>query len=251
MPQIFDYEKMILLENFRNPYQNALFSMMIAQAKTEKGDQRSLLLESLNYIGKAKKSEEDIESRIVENSALFKPIDFLPVSDNDKKESKVSSHYRYTRKSHVPPAPIILARTTTSIIVKLPFFKPITDFKSWRIIDKLIVFCKEIETDEAVTLKDHDYPGTGEKYSEGSIVTIRDLAPNKSYKFACGGYTTDNVCVNGIGTETHPVVPLLSLNINVLYGYLAQTAFKLEHFQISKKSAESLLTDFIERHYQK
>jgi hypothetical protein len=145
MPQILDYEKMILLENFKNPYQNALFSMIMASSKTEQLDQRALLLESLNYLGKAKKTEDSIDEKIIENSSLFKPINFIHQAEEgqeeeENKQERIYTHYRYTKKSLVPSAPILLARTPTSLIVKLPFFKPITDYRNWRQIEKLAVF---------------------------------------------------------------------------------------------------------------
>ena len=39
----------------------------------------------------------------------------------------------------------------------------------------------------------------------------------------------------------------LTLNIDIILGYLSQTAFKLGHLQISKKAAETLLTKYIEK----
>jgi hypothetical protein len=53
--------------------------------------------------------------------------------------------------------------------------------------------------------------------------------------------------VNGIGETSEEILTVLPLNVNILFGYLAQIAFKLHHLQISKNAAETLLNQFIEK----
>jgi hypothetical protein len=38
----------------------------------------------------------------------------------------------YIKKTPTPSTPIMIARTSTSITMKLPFYKPITEYKAWR-----------------------------------------------------------------------------------------------------------------------
>ena len=73
------YEKILERENNRNPYQNALLYMSLAVAKSNAVAQKSLLLEALEYIKKAKASEDALSSVTLENavqvsaSRLFHP----------------------------------------------------------------------------------------------------------------------------------------------------------------------------------
>ena len=74
----------------------------------------------------------------------------------------------------------------------------------------------------------------GVKYDPESIVTVSGLTPNKKYVFASGAYTSDGIWVNGICETSEELLTVLPLNINILYGYLAQISFKLRQYQISK-----------------
>jgi hypothetical protein len=147
----------------------------------------------------------------------------------------------------VPAKPIFLGRTSTSLLVKLPFYKPITEYKSWRNIGSMAVFCKPSGSGVGVSLNNTEYDGTGEKQAPGSIVSITGLVPNEKYVFASGGYTADGICVNGIGETSAEVVALLPLSLHQLYGYLAEIAYKLGHYQIAKQAAETLCSQFIEK----
>ena len=111
----------------------------------------------------------------------------------------------------------------------MPYYKPITEYKNWRVIKKMAIFCKETDKTGPVTLQDDQYQGTGIKTDPGMVVRVDGLTPNRSYTFACGGYTQDLVCVNGIGIPNDSIIPWLPLNLNLLYSFLAQTSFKLGH----------------------
>jgi hypothetical protein len=53
-PQILSYEKILERENNQNPYQNALLYMALAMAKTNNVEQKSLLLEAVEFLKKAR-----------------------------------------------------------------------------------------------------------------------------------------------------------------------------------------------------
>lgn len=78
-------------------------------------------------------------------------------------------------------------------------------------------------------------------------MTVSGLLPNKSYVFAAGGYTQDGICVNGIGETSEEILTVLPLNIQLLYCYLAQTCYKLKHYQIAKDAAEAVCANFVEK----
>jgi hypothetical protein len=60
LPPQLSYEKILEIENNQNPYQQALLYMSLAVAKSNSVSQKSLLLESLEYIKKAKESEDQM-----------------------------------------------------------------------------------------------------------------------------------------------------------------------------------------------
>jgi hypothetical protein len=154
----------------------------------------------------------------------------------------------YAKKVQVPAKPVMISRSSTTITMKLPsIFKPITDYKAWRNIKKMSIFGKPSESGVAVSLNNTEYRGTGMKVDPGSVITVSGLTPDKKYVFACAGYTEDGVCVNGIGETSDEILTSLPLNINLIYAYLAQTAYKLKHYDIARKAAENSLTEFIEK----
>jgi hypothetical protein len=111
----------------------------------------------------------------------------------------------YVKKTPVPVSPIMIARTSSSITLKLPFYKPITEYKAWRNITEIAVYGKLQASGVNVSLNNTDYEGTGVKMAPGSIVHVTGLIPNERYVFAAGGYNAEGVCVNGIG-ETCKVI---------------------------------------------
>lgn len=139
----------------------------------------------------------------------------------------------------------MIARTSTSITLKLPFFKPITEYKSWRNITHVAVYGKLQASGVNVSLNNTDYDGTGTKLSPGSIVHVTGLIPNEHYVFAAGGYNHEAVCVNGIGETCKEILTIQPLSLHQISGYLAEIAYKLGHYQIAKQTAESVCQAFI------
>lgn len=132
-------------------------------------------------------------------------------------------------------------------MMKLPFYKPVTEYKSWRNIADMALYGKPSGSGVGVSLNNTEYDGTGEKRPPGDIVRVTGLVPNEKYVFAAGGYTADGICVNGIGETSTEVVALLPLSLHQLYGYLAEISYKLGHYQIAKTAAETLCSQFIEK----
>lgn len=188
-----------MLENSHNVYQNALFSMQVAVSKENIVEQKSLLLESFDYLKKAVEDEAKLKKIIIDNSPPVKIAEHL--MNFEEKGSKVyekeplclMDQQRYLKKTNVPPKPVFIARTSTTITMRLPYFRPQTDHKEWRNITKMAIFGKESGSGVAVSLNNTEFPGTGDRVNQGSIVTVSGLTPNRKYVFACGGYTFDNI----------------------------------------------------------
>ena len=190
---------MIILENSHNVYQSAIFSMQVASSKGNKVEQKSLLLESLDFLKKASEDEEKLKKIVIDNSAAVKIAEHLMNYEErgdhvyEKQPLSLMDKQRYLKKTVVPPKPIFIARTSTTITMKLPYFRPQTDHKEWRNITKMALFGKESGSGVAVSLNNTEYPGTGDKVAPGSVITVSNLTPNRKYVFACGGYTDDNI----------------------------------------------------------
>jgi len=229
-----------MLESGHNVYQNALFSMLVASSKDNVVEQKSLLLESFEYIKKSSEDEDKLKRIILENAAAIKIANHLMNFDEkgpnvlQKSPLNLMDKTIDLKKTNVPPKPIMVSRTSTTITMRLPYFRPITEHKEWRNISKISLFGKESGSGVAVSLNNSEFPGTGVKFDPGSIVAVSKLTPNKKYVFAWGAYTADNIWVNGIGETSEEILTVLPLNINILYGYLSQISFKLKQYQISK-----------------
>lgn len=76
-PQATNFERIIMLENDHNVYQNALFSMQVAISKSNLVEQKSLLLESFEYLKKSNEDEEKLKKIILDNAAAVKLVDHL------------------------------------------------------------------------------------------------------------------------------------------------------------------------------
>jgi len=173
--------------------------MQVAVSKHNKVEQRSLLLESFEFLKKASEDEEKLRKIIIDNSASIKIAEHLMNYEErgekilSKQPLSLMDKQRYLKKTVVPPKPIFMARTSTTITMRLPYYRPQTDHKEWRNISKMAIFGKESGSGVAVSLNNTEFPGTGDKVSPGSIITVSGLIPNRKYVFACGGYTADNI----------------------------------------------------------
>lgn len=248
-PNILSYEKILERENNQNPYQNALLYMSLAIAKSNVVEQKSLLLESVECLKKARQMEDSMSNLALENAvhicAARKYHQYFGTTPDKIHPYNLLAKPVYIKKANVPEKPVMIARTSTSITMKLPFYKPITEYKSWRNIKSVALYGKPSGSGVAVSLNNTDYDGTGSKRPPGSVVNVTGLIPNEKYVFAAGGYTADSICVNGIGETSNDILTLLPISLHQLYGYLAEISFKLGHYTIAKQMAEYLCSHFI------
>ena len=127
-----------MLEMSHNVYQNALFSMQVALSKSNVVEQKSLLLESLDYIKKSAEDEDKLKKIILENAAAIKIANHLLNLEEkgqdvlQKPPLNLMDKTRYLKKTTVPPKPIMVSRTSTTITMRLPYFRPTTDHKEYR-----------------------------------------------------------------------------------------------------------------------
>ena len=185
-----------------------------------------------------------MSSLAVENAIYIKAAayyhSYFKRSADEVHPFHLMANSQYIKKTPVPLKPIFVCRTSTSILMKLPFYKPMTEYKSWRNIGEMALFGKPSGSGVGVSLNNTEYDGTGDRNPPGAIIRVTGLVPNEKYVFAAGGYTADGICVNGIGETCPEVIALLPLSLHQLYGYLAEISYKLGHYTIAKQAAETL-----------
>lgn len=222
--------------------------MSLAVAKGNSVAQKALLLEALDHCKKAKQNEDQMTELALENavniSASRNFHSYYERSPDQVHPYNLLAKPLYIKKTPVPATPVMIARTSTTITMKLPFYKPITEYKAWRNIETAALYGKPSGSGVAVSLNNTDYEGTGKKCPPGHIVHVKGLIPNEKYVFAAGCYTPDGICVNGIGETCKEILTVLPLSLHQIQGYLAEIAFKLGHYQISKHVAESVCSQF-------
>lgn len=79
-----------------------------------------------------------------------------------------------------------------------------------------------------------DYEGTGDKLPFGSVVTIKGLLPHENYVFAAAAFAEDGTSPHGIGETSDEIVSLLPMSMAQIFTYIAEVAFKLNFYDISK-----------------
>ena len=122
-------------------------------------------------------------------------------------------------ESVLPPVPLVLSRTTTTMTLKLlapP--SPIVGggFKQYRL------FGKTYGAGTDVSLSNVHQPGLGQPLPASGILTVRDLVPNESYVFAaaCFNSQTGEVIGKIIGPTCSPVVAMVPVPLRECWGRL-------------------------------
>lgn len=223
----------------------------MAASKSNLQEQKALLIQALEEIKRARSMEDALLKGMSEN-AIYVDANYLfniykRSSASDVYPQKLMGVSRYVKRTTVPIKPVLIARTSTTVTMKLPFFKPKTEFRNWKEVATMALFGKPAGAGVAVSLNNTEYEGLGVHVQPGSVVTITGLIPNESYVFAAAGYASDGACINGIGETCDPIVSLLPLSLTQLLGILLQTAYQLRHFSIAKSAAELLCSQFIEK----
>jgi len=108
----------------------------MAASKTSTVEQKSLLLEALEFLKECRKNEDKMQAMILDNAiavrASWEFHLYLNKSPNEIYPFSLMANPVYIKKSNVAPKPVLIGRTSTTITMKLPFYKPITEYRSWR-----------------------------------------------------------------------------------------------------------------------
>ncbi|XP_035307602.1 LOW QUALITY PROTEIN: cilia- and flagella-associated protein 54 [Cricetulus griseus] len=159
----------------------------------------------------------------------------------EKLEAEQNALYSYqnylenskTKKSRIPPPPILLARTHCSVTLKpAPF---ISDVKvSWY----CILGCKAEGSYGKVRLNNNRLPNSGEAIpADGkSIFEIKGLETNEKYIFAIAAYSSNGKLIgDAVGETTKPILIYPPLSAVTARMYLTQVAYQIGNYELAKK----------------
>ncbi|CAH7326520.1 Cfap54 [Phodopus roborovskii] len=159
----------------------------------------------------------------------------------EKLEAEQNALYSYqkylesskTKKSRIPPPPILLARTHCSVTLKpAPF---VSDVKvSWY----CILGCKAEGSYGKVRLNNNHLPNSGEAIpADGkSTFEIKGLEMNEKYVFATAAYSSNGKLIgDSVGETTKPILVYPPLSAVTARMYLTQVAYQIGNFELAKK----------------
>ncbi|XP_055483799.1 cilia- and flagella-associated protein 54 [Psammomys obesus] len=159
----------------------------------------------------------------------------------EKIEAEQNALYSYqkylvspkTKKSRVPPPPILLARTYCSVTLKpAPFTSNVK--VSWY----CILGCKAEGSYGKVRLNNDHLPNSGEAIpADGkSLFEIKGLETNEKYIFAVAAYSSNGKLVgDAVGETTKPILIYPPLSAVTVRMYLTQVAYQIGNYELAKK----------------
>ncbi|PFX16137.1 Uncharacterized protein C12orf55-like [Stylophora pistillata] len=224
-----DAENELLSECNRNPLSKALLRMhMAGQAVTSQSHvgterQTQLLKESQELIVKCQQQERKVSSwnRQAEDTSSD-----IPSSD-------------------VPPAPLLVYRSSAVLVFKPAPFEPQKGEKvAW-----YRLFARSASGNNVkVRLNDYQLPGTGEEIPATTDVKfyVRGLKADEKYMAAVAAYNEHGKLIGGsIGLTCRPILAAHPLPTLMAWGYLAQLSFASGVLSVAKSAASVLWNHFV------
>ncbi|XP_050995602.1 cilia- and flagella-associated protein 54 [Acomys russatus] len=170
------------------------------------------------------------QSLLMETYALIEKV--------EAEQNALYSYQKYlesskTKKSRIPPPPILLARTHCSVTLKpAPF---ISDVKvSWY----CILGCKAKGSYGKVRLNNNHLPTSGEAIpADGrSFFEIKGLETNEKYIFAVAAFSSYGKLIgDAVGETTKPILIYPPLSALTTRMYLTQVAYQIGNYELAKK----------------
>jgi hypothetical protein len=227
-PQLTEYESRIMIEANANPYFNAIVYMALALNKKKTQDQDYLLNESFHYIEVCEKIEKESVEIGIRNSqeVLATMFDNKLTRETAQKVYPFATMYdeELHKEAKIPRSPILISKSSTKFVFKLPFFKPkipellVLENPNRAIISSMAIYGKKANNTD-VSATSTELSNTGIRYQTNDIVSIPHLVPNEKYCFAVAAFDAEENICNDIGTSGEDIYAALPLPINLLYNY--------------------------------
>ncbi|XP_069485517.1 cilia- and flagella-associated protein 54 [Ambystoma mexicanum] len=221
----FFTEPYLLNKIGKNKISKAIFLMQRAALDSKKGQipssSTNLSEEVLTLIQKAEAEERAVYSSCVKH----------PEPGNIENNS-------------VPPPPILLSRTDSSMVFKPAPFAPNVKV-SW-----YCLFGRQVtgEANVKARLSDNRLPCTGEEIppTDDNLLDVKGLKANEKYVFAVAAYAADGTLIgNAIGKSTKSILAYPPLSTLVGLAYLIQVAYQGGNYKVAKKAFKVLWDYFV------
>ncbi|XP_069620555.1 cilia- and flagella-associated protein 54 isoform X2 [Ranitomeya imitator] len=146
-------------------------------------------------------------------------------------------------KMSAPPSPILLCRTENSMVFTPAPFTSDTKVAWYSLFGRIVT-----GPNLKVRINDHCLLGTGEQVPANGNVLLeaKGLKRNEKYIFAVAAYAEDGRLIGDvIGESTKSILASLPLSVPATLAYLAQSAYHIGHYKVSKKACSVLWNYFV------
>jgi hypothetical protein len=223
--------------------------MQMARYKANPQEQKALLKDSLSFIKQAEAGEETMWGIAVGNAQQVLAAQQWNHSTGDTHLDyypfRLLADERVIEPRMVPEKPVVVARSMTTVTVKMVSFHPkVTNKFDIKKTKYLALFGKEARSGTDVSLTNVDLENLNNKVEIDAVVTISGLTPHEEYHFAAAAYDQQGETIGGIGETCATVTTLLPLPVNMLLCYLAQVAHGLKQYMLALKAANIVLQRF-------
>ncbi len=100
----------------------------------------------MEFLKKAKTGEETLGNMALDNAVYIRAAryyhEYFNKSPDQVHPMSLLAKPIYIKKTPVPQKPVMVCRTSTSITMKLPFYKPLTESKAQRNLDPVALHGK-------------------------------------------------------------------------------------------------------------
>lgn len=146
-------------------------------------------------------------------------------------------------KGKVPPAPLVLLKSATSVTVCPRKFESTAGIKpSWY----RVFASKMTNINFRARITDYSYSGSGEQIPADNFQSVRveGLCPDEKYIFAVGAYDEEGELINLIGESTDPILTSNTYSILYCWALLCQFCFQIRENQLALTAFDKLRKHF-------
>ncbi|XP_052282343.1 cilia- and flagella-associated protein 54-like isoform X6 [Dreissena polymorpha] len=147
-------------------------------------------------------------------------------------------------EGRVPPPPILLSRTDTSIVFQPAPWKPATGEKvTW-----YRIFARNATgSNVKARMSDYLFPGTGQQVPcHHHELHVSGLKANERYVFAVAAYTIEGKLIgDGVGESTKPILANHPLPVLTTWAFLAQISYQIGCYDVCHRACDVLWDHFI------
>nr|XP_033807043.1 cilia- and flagella-associated protein 54 isoform X2 [Geotrypetes seraphini] len=147
------------------------------------------------------------------------------------------------RKSSVPPPPILISRTHSSMT-----FKPAPFVSDVKVCWYCLLGRKASGSSTTIRINDYHIPGSGEMIPAvgNNFLEVNGLEANEKYTFAIAAYSANGKLIGDtVGASTKPILAYPSLPVLVTWAYMMQVAYQVKNYTLAKKAFSVLWEYFV------